>query len=135
MNNHSKGDISVYIVIVVGMMILGSAVLLSLILARQISLTEDLVASERAFYVASTGTEEGFYRLALQIKKQGGSAAAPADIAQPDLSGSVTYDLNGVAHEGKYEGNISRVGSAVCGSATGRFMGEQRRIQIGPTNC
>lgn len=130
MPSNTRGDISIYIVIVVGMMILGSAVLLGIILARQITLTEDLVASERAFYAASAGTERGFYDLALAIKAQGN-----VDIAQPDVTGTVDYEINGVTETATYTANISQRGGRVCGSSTGRFAGEQRRIQIGPTGC
>lgn len=130
---HSRGDISLFIVLVVGVMLLGSAVLLGLILARQNSLTHDLVASERAFYAASAGVEKGFYELALAIRAAGG-AAAPPDIPLNDIAGMVDYGPGGIT-SGSYEGNISRVNGQTCGTVVGTFAGEQRRIQIGPDGC
>ena len=94
----------------------------------------DLIASERAFYGASTGIEQGFYRLAIAIKKRGGTTA-PADIPLCTVSGFVDYNLNGTTQNATYEGFIVRATGVACGVMTGTFAGEQRRIQIGPDNC
>jgi hypothetical protein len=134
MKHSIRGDISLFIVVVVSSLMLGSAILLGLISARQSSLTQDLVASERAFYAASTGLERGFYLLALTIQDQGGPSA-PADIPLADFQGTVDYTLNGITASACYSGNISRVGGAACGEITGHFSGEQRRVQIGPAGC
>ncbi len=99
---------------------LGSAVLLSLILARQTSLTEDLVASERAFYAASSGVEQGFYNVA-------------TDAGEDTVKGAIIYPEEG--QDAEYEGTMKRTDAGACGAVRGEFGGEQRRIQIGPDAC
>ncbi len=124
MKHYQRGDISIFIVIIVSGIMLGSAVLLSLILARQTSLTEDIVASERAFYAASAGVEQGFYNVAKGTGKE-------------DIDGLITYpDDDRVA---EYAGTMAKHDAITCGVITGTFGAtgaeEQRRIQIGPDGC
>ena len=128
----NRGDISLFLVLIIGTTMLGSAVLLSLILARQVSLSEDLEASERAFYAASAGVEKGFYDLALAIKAAGG-ANAPADIPMSNITGTIVYTAGG--EEATFDGRIFRKGGTTCGIITGKFREETRRIQIGPDEC
>ena len=120
MKNTIRGDISIFVVIVMSAIMLGSAVLLSLILARQISLTEDIVASERAFYAASAGIEHGFYDVARNLGKE-------------EVVGTIPYPEE--QSEATYDGTMKRPDGVTCGAVRGEFGGEQRRIQIGPDEC
>jgi len=124
MNHHSRGDISIFIVVIVSAIMLGSAVLLSLILARQTSLTEDIVASERAFYAASAGVEQGYYNVAIGN-------------GQDTVAGVILYPEE--EEKAGYSGTISRHDTVTCGAITGKFPEaqprEQRRIQVGPDGC
>lgn len=131
----SRGDISLYLTIIISLTMLGSALLLGLILARQISLTRDIFASERAFYAATTGQEEAYYRMALESKKPG-APVFPADLGPLNVSGDVVYNFTGVTEVATYSGTIARKnGGQICGAMEGQFKGETRRIQIGPDPC
>lgn len=135
MRSFSRGDISLYLTIIISLTMLGSALLLGLILARQISLTEDLLASERAFYAATAGQEKAYYLMALEIKKPG-APPFPADLGPLPVSGDVSYNFTGVTEVATYTGTIARQnGGQICGEIEGHIRGEARRIQIGPDPC
>jgi hypothetical protein len=126
----SRGDISIYLALLVGMMILGSAVLISLILVRQMALTNNLVASERAYYAAKAGVEEGFYRLALARR-----GAAPGDINPPYAPGRVTYPTRDAIYEEAVIDNHIQLFGGLCGYIRGIFADEQRFIFVGRGAC
>ncbi len=132
---NERGDISIYITLLVGLMILGSAVLVSLILARQLTLTQDLVASERAYYAANAGVEEGFYRLAIALRTSPGGDIDP--LYAPGQVEYVQYNPIQVAHyeESTDNNNIQLIGGVVCGYIRGRFAEEQRFIFVGQGAC
>lgn len=129
MSTATRGDISIYIALTTAMIMIGSAVLLGLLLARQISLTKDLVASERAFYAANAGQEAGFYQVALL------STPAQPDVLVPvDVSGTIDYATEAASYVGKmkFQSGIA------CGFSEGIFPdpnGTKRRLAVGPTGC
>lgn len=130
----SRGDIGLYITITTAMIMLGSAVLLGLLLARQISLTKDLVASERAFFAANAGEEEAFYRLALERKKP---PPHPLDFTVPNIIAvEIQYPRGQRASYSATQ--LGLLGGAAHGCIVGMFPvpdGEVRRLVIGPLTC
>ncbi len=58
-----RGDIAIYMALLIMSIMVSSAILFSSILVRQFQATEDAVASERAFYSANAGIEQGLYHL------------------------------------------------------------------------
>lgn len=131
MNHLSRGDISIYIALTTAILMLGSATLLSLLLARQISLTKNLVASERAFFAANAGQEEAYYRLAI--------SSDPLNVDTIPINGTVDYTVpGGVAQSASYEGEMKLINGLPCGNTTGIFpatSGTRRRLAVGPNVC
>lgn len=129
----TRGDIGIYIALTTAMVMLGSAVLLSLLLARQISLTQDLVASERAFFAANAGEEEAFYRLARERQRP---PTDPLNFSVPDINADFVYPG---AQKASYTATQLRfLNNVAQGCILGIYPapnGEVRRLVIGPLTC
>lgn len=122
-----RGDVTVYMSLLLLTIMTSSAVVFSLILAKQIRLTENAVDSERAFYAAVAGLEEGLYRI--YDLEAGGDIELMGSIVYPPQAGSseeAVYTVRGrsIPTEGKF-----------CMRSEGGYRRNERRLQLGPEEC
>lgn len=127
-----RGDISVYMALLIMLLMLSSALVLSLILARQIRATEDVVETERSFYAANSGLEHTLYVLTKGIDPEQYSEdiitkTGSVVYVGPGGSETATYEV-----EGKYNPPPA---DSYCVRAEGEFRNETRRLQLGPADC
>lgn len=129
-----RGDIAIYMALIIVTILVSSALLLSFVLVRQIRETSDALASERAFFAANSGIEQALSEL--------------DDFANPftgELAGVIEYD-NGqqAAYEarGLLQGSAQAGGPAAtrCVRARGVYpenggQREERRLNYGPDTC
>ncbi|MDP3997559.1 MAG: hypothetical protein Q8P73_03605 [bacterium] len=126
-SHKSQGDISVYIALMMLLIIASSVIILNGILSRQIKLTQDIVASERAYYAANSGLEEIFYRAAKQFN---------TDIA---VDSTLVYtNINGDTSEAAYNGQASvnlPAGTICADEIVGSYANAKRRLNINSPEC
>ena len=122
-----RGDVAIYIAVVMLMIMLSATIVLSGILSRQIKLTIDAVDTEKAFYAADTALEEGRYGLS-KLFLSSINLDEGGQIEYVDLRGVSEFATYGIAIGNDLEGNL-------CGQLEGRFRGFERRISVGETGC
>jgi hypothetical protein len=92
MNTHQRGDISIYIALLLVSIFLTSALIFNGILVRQLQVARTMLDSERAFFAADAGLEEGLYQLSEKFqplyRKQG-----QVDYQQGAGTESALYDI------------------------------------------
>lgn len=122
--NHSRqrGDVSVYLALMMVLIMVSAVLVLNAVLTKQIRLTHDVVATERALYAANSGLEEIFYALAVQ-KQSSYEITTPV---------SIPYDTAAAFYTGT--GTLLQNGE-VCAAATGTYGAETRRLAVGTANC
>lgn len=122
--HREQGAIAIYIVLLVLLMVTSAAVILSGVLSRQLRTSLDVVATERAFYAANSGIEEGFARL-LQ-----GSDGDDTLV----ISGQVEYEDGEASFDGRARltGEATDLQRSACIESQGNFRGRERRIAIAP---
>ncbi|MEX1997887.1 MAG: hypothetical protein WEA04_04425 [Candidatus Andersenbacteria bacterium] len=129
--HQQRGDIAIYMSLIMLAIIVSSAILFSIILARQIRATTDAISSERAFYAANSGLEQGLYELSLFAQES------------TPLTGAVEYGSVPDTSTAGYEGEAKYLpsdGITPCVQVTGRFpdgnaFQEERRLRLGPGEC
>lgn len=113
---------------IVATVILLSALTVGIIVSRQLRLTLNIVASDRAFYAANSGLEEMLYAMSRRGEKM------------ISATGEIEYqNVNGIINTAEYEGEgaivvISGV-DVQCIKSQGQFGNERRFVQIGPAAC
>lgn len=133
----NRGDIALYTTLIVSGAIIASALILTSILSQQAKFTHDIISSERAFYAANTGYEEGLYKLSAESRSRNNYE----DIGTKIIQGTIDYDmLDGTTQTANYEGEIKIVEPTtnphVCGFFSGTFLGVTRRLEVGDfENC
>lgn len=128
--NSQKGSAPLYIALIVALLIVGAAVLLSGVLGTQLKLTRNIISSEKAFYAANSGVEEALYKLAQQ-----NAAGEVGDVTIND--GEIVYGQNDKATYQVQAKTIIENGirAIVCISSLGEHVGDQRRLNLGPSAC
>lgn len=121
------GDISLYLTLVMGLLMLTATIFMSLILTRQLKATAAVEASERAFYAANTGLEEVLYLL---VQKGEERVSLDSVELSYDSSDKATYSTDGT------EATINSDTGIVCVPLVkGVYGGEERRITMMPADC
>lgn len=117
-----RGDIALYVALFVVIVVTSAVLVVSLLLTRQLSASSAVADSERAFYAADSGLEEGLYQLAKQ------SGAGPVI-----LNGVVPY----AETHATYTGAMTTVGDpkVPCGEIIGVHRTQTRRLTAGPADC
>ena len=121
----TRGDIAVFIMLIMVGLLVSSAVLFNTVLGQQLAAARDVEIIERAFYAADTALEQVLYQ---EVK--GGEHDVTID------DGSLEYDDTADA---TYRGTGSRVTVSgeekICAVVAGTVRGETRRLARGPTEC
>lgn len=132
-----QGDISVYIALMVLSIILSSTLLFSAILSRQFRATEDAVASERAYFSANSGLEEGLYQLSLFASEEPitlqGVLDYPTENAAAAFSGTAQYAADGSTPCVQVSGGYPVLANQTYPDDTP--AAQNRRLQTGPSDC
>ena len=127
MKNSQKGAVAVYTTLVMIMIITSGSILMSGILSKQISFSEDVETSERAFYSANSGVEQALYQIAGQLNT---GEITPVTIDEQEIA----YGNQTATYKAKAEIVISedQTRSIPCVVSIGEFRNETRRIRLGP---
>lgn len=130
-DNLQRGDVAVYMALMISFILLSSALVFSLILARQIRATEDVVESERSFYAANSGLEH----LQYVLTKGWNNAYSATIITRPDPGPGIIEYSGGEQAEYTARGKYDAENESSCAQADGTFRNEKRRLQIGLGDC
>lgn len=124
--DHERGAISIFIVLLILLTVTSAALILSSLLSRQLRTSLDVVATERAFYAANSGMEEGFARL---------SNSGEDEVIE--LEGVIRYEDGEAAYAGQAQltSDTSGLQRSACITSQGEFRGRERRISIAPAGA
>lgn len=125
-HGRQRGDIAIYTALMVLTIILSSALVMSLVLARQLRQTGDVIASEQAFYAANSGLEHGLYILAKDPVLAFSSDPVTV-VPRPEENLTFRYEGSAVYREERDD--------RLCVKVTGLFRGERRTLQLGGDDC
>lgn len=121
-NQREKGDVSVFISLLIAFVITASMIILGTILARQIRASRNVISTERAFYAADTGLERALYEL---IKNANPTVTTP-------LTGSIDYSGQLATYE-SYA--FLSPTNKVCSISQGNFAEAVRRVTRAGGDC
>lgn len=142
-SNPERGDIAVYIALLLSGIMLSFVLLMSFVLSRQLRLTEDVVWSERALYAADTGLEHSLYIISKQLGRE-------VEVNGGEISfslfggGESSTPYQGLEYEGEtggvtvadYEGQAAAdEAGIVCALIEGSYRDQKRRLALGPPDC
>lgn len=145
-NNLQRGDVSIYLSLILLTTMLTGAIVMSTILARQIRANQDVLKAERAFYTAYSGFEDCMsYALIWKNpyyneERQCDSGGTREYVSQDDPTQFVTETIPNIAYsteEATYVGKSKAVeneGGIICvWGVVGNFKGFNRKvISMGP---
>lgn len=124
-----RGDISIYVALIMVTILLSGALLFSGVLARQARFSTNVVKNERAFYAADSGIEATLYDLKQKFDL--------GDTSVSSVSGEIEYSDQDATFSG--EGNLftstDQLTTQACVSSTGKFERESRQVVTGPEGC
>ncbi|MBI3256042.1 MAG: hypothetical protein HYZ63_03670 [Candidatus Andersenbacteria bacterium] len=124
-----RGDIAVYVALIVITVLLSGALLLSGILSRQARFASNIVHNERAFYAADSGVEATLYELKNNIDL--------GDASVSRVSGEIEYSGQKASFTGSGNLTVSadQARTLACVSSSGSFASESRQLVTGPQGC
>jgi len=124
-----RGDISIYIAILMVTVLLSGALVFSSILSRQARMASNIVNNERAFYAAGSGIEATLYDLKNKIDS--------GDKSVSRMKGEILYgnDKATFTSEGVLSISGDQARTLACVAGTGTFGRESRNIATGPAGC
>ncbi len=124
-----RGDISIYVALIMVTVLLSGALLFSGVLARQARFATNIVNNERAFYTADSGIEATLYDLKQKVDL--------GDTSTSKVSGEIKYNDQKASFSG--EGSLftsaDQLTTQACVSSTGTFERESRQLVTGPEGC
>jgi Tfp pilus assembly protein PilX len=124
MRTSERGDIALYVTLVVVSIVTSAAVIMSGILSQQIRLSRTVIDTERAFYAANSGLEHALYLLAR--KNTPTQAGAP-------LTGELLYDGDTPA---RFRSSATLLqNSQPCAQSQGDFKNSIRRVSLSGDTC
>lgn len=128
-NNTQRGDIAVYIALMVVTVLLSGALIFSSILARQARFAANIVHNERAFYAADSGVEAALYDLKAKIDL--------GDTTKSRVTGEVSYKDAKAKFEalGGLSTSADQLRTLACVTSSGSFGSETRQLVTGPEGC
>ncbi len=124
---HARGDVAIYMAMLMLIVITSSAMILSNLLAQQHRFSEEIVASERAFYAANSGVEHALYLL-VQTNQAGGGQDPIA------IEGEVPYGEELALYQTAAQLVVSKdlTTATPCLKSTGNFRDQIRRLILRP---
>src|SRR5688572_21676640 len=132
-----RGDVAIYMALLIMSIMVSSAILFSSILARQFRATEDAVASERAFYSANSGIEQGLYHLSTFTSAEPTSFSESLEYPTENAFSSYVvlaqYAADGITPCVQASGGYPLLeGQSFPDNAPAAVV---RRLEIDPTDC
>lgn len=128
MSKHTKinqrGDIAVYIALVILLIFISSALLFNAIFLRQIRQSRQFVSSTQALYAANTGLERGLYLLA--SREETFFEDEITIVHDGEEIATFSYKAEAIERDGK---------RTPCVLSIGRAGRETRKIFTGPQEC
>jgi hypothetical protein len=126
-----RGAVSVYMALLLLFVLTSAALILNAVLAKQIKTANTIVSSEKAFYAATSGLEEGLYKDKLLSKE---AVPVPALQEAEKVEGSVSYDKEATyTASAKLFRDVLR--TIPCAVSVGHFGQEYRRVIIASDEC
>lgn len=123
MHSSQKGDIALYVALIMIVVMTSAAVVFTSLLSKQIPAARSVVTTERSFYAANSGLEEALFALARN--NQNTTKDAP-------LTGSLEY-TEGNAEYSAYA-TLSASGTT-CASSEAKIGDLIRRVVMGGEGC
>ena len=118
---NERGDVTIFIALLVMVVITSAMLIFTSLLAEQGRLNRDIVASEAAFYAATSGLEEALYA---QFRSQ---------VAGEKIENSVGYSGEAATYHSQATAGSNP--DEICVVSEGRFRGATRRVTIGGRDC
>lgn len=122
--SHERGDVAIYIALVILLIITSSALIFNAIFLRQIRQSRQFVSSTQAFYAANTGLEQALYLLAtreeLYFEDDG------EIVREDETAATFSFKAQAIEREGR---------RVPCVLSIGRSGSETRKIFTGPAEC
>lgn len=115
-----RGDIAIYIALLVMTIMLSGAVVLSGLLARQFRLGRSIIADQRAFYAANSGLEHALFRLNKETPP-------PAISRDNPLTAEISYSASDPAVYTSY-GQVLSTGS-ICVYSSSTYQNNLGRLR------
>lgn len=124
----SAGDIAIYITLVLSVVMLTSAIFMSLILVRQLQLSRNVEWSERALYAANSGLEEILYHL---------SQRGEATYSIAADSRTINYGSENATYSTVDQGALldPTLGGPCIPRVEGTYHAESRRLSMMSPGC
>lgn len=122
----NRGDVALYVALLVMTIMLAGAVIMGGLLARQIKLGRSVVTTERAFYGAYSGLEHALYEL-----------VASDDVETGEITGTVSYtDSDGSQGDTvNYTSSGIKTVDQLCAFSSGKLGSHQRRVTLRGPGC
>lgn len=124
-----RGDISIYIAILMVTVLLSGALVFSSILSRQARFASNIVHNERAFYAADSGIEATLYDLKNKIDS-GDESVSKVESEIPYGNEKATF-----VSEGVLSTSADQNRTQACVKSRGTFGRESRDLITGPEGC
>lgn len=128
-----QGSIPVFIAILTVTLITSAAVILSSVLAIQIRTTEDIIASERAYYAATSGLEEALYTMIL-ASEEGNEPEGEVLQSVEIVDGEVPYENSSAQYDTRGQlilvDGPNGASGVPCINSEGEYEGLHRRIRL-----
>lgn len=120
----NRGDVALYVALVVMTIMLAGAVVMSGLLARQIKLGRSVVTTERAFYGAYSGLEQALYEFVANNKTEA-------------ISGTINYTNSDSSpgDEVTYCSSALKEADQLCAYSSGELGSDQRRVTLLGPGC
>ncbi len=128
---NSRGDVSIYIALLMVTAMLSIALILQLIISRQFRSTVNVLSSERALYAANSGLERMLARLPYDTSAFSGEIISLTDEVPYD-DNSAVYDVWGKFITDSTEGSVQ---GEYCVYAVGIYQGSTRYLSTGSSDC
>lgn len=122
----NRGDVAIYIALLVMTIMLAGAVVMSGLLARQIRLGRSVIVGERSFYAANSGLEHIFFELNKNNPpKDTDITTSPIDLSYSDGT-TAAYQSHGQV----------LTSGAVCAYSSSQYQNDLGRLRSrGNENC
>ncbi len=135
--NNQKGAISIYLALLLIFVMTTGALVLNQTLVKQIKIANTITSSEKAYYAATSGLEEGLFKAKL-LAHEAGEVNQQQNIAA-DIAGDVSnngQEPTYKARAGLYRSEIAgkRV-DELCAVSVGMYRQASRRVIVTSANC
>lgn len=132
-----RGDVAIYISVMLLTIMLSGVLVMSLILSRQIRATRNVLTTERAAYAAHSGLEDCLSFVQLWTTEEGEVKECDSGTDRDyDKDGQIDSTLNHIYYSGKYATYVGSGKPEPCiWDVLGNYDGLERRMGLGEEDC